>query len=390
MISEQDIRNTIRKFLKGIVPGENKGSSNTTKSLQIKDMVDRIGLDYTIRVIGFENFIQFAYNGDYIKFLKDNKFSGYIVRWTADELMISDQIVKNIKGEDILSNGHLSKILPEIKLPPNLTELDKYKKIIVILYQLDEDMIHGQRFWHLSSCFLSPEGKCAYGLNTTQRNYVFKEVIKRYNLEKYDFKDKSLNESVPLFIRRRINFDKDYIKKLIDMEKKMKFNPVRDVQSNVGNTIFEVAYLLSPSVPEYETSGIDEEDFDSIVNFWKRYLHQNYGDYLTDFFEKEIEKYQKREPSNVKYIFIKHDAPLNGKWKGFSESYDYFDDLVYRRGDWIDVDWDEIEKKLDNIDKYYDDGFDGRKKSAPILLKKIDEPGNDWGYNFSIMKSIKK
>ena len=60
---------------------------------------------------------------------------------------------------------------------------------------------------------------------------------------------------------------------------------------------------------------------------------------------QKIQKRINREVNdNHKYVFIKD---FNGS--GFSESFKTMDELIKKYGDWVNVDWYEIEEKLDEI-----------------------------------------
>jgi hypothetical protein len=86
-----------------------------------------------------------------------------------------------------------------------------------------------------------------------------------------------------------------------------------------------------------------------------------------------------------RYIFKKD---LQGR--GFSESFDSIEALIDRYGDWIDVNWSKIKNDADKITEYPNDTFAGWMESNPMLLKRAGEKGNDWGYNFYLIKSKQK
>jgi hypothetical protein len=59
-----------------------------------------------------------------------------------------------------------------------------------------------------------------------------------------------------------------------------------------------------------------------------------------------------KNPLGIKYIFVKHDKPYyNSGWRGFADGFGSFDDMITKYGNWVDVDWDEIKKKLDSINE---------------------------------------
>jgi hypothetical protein len=92
----------------------------------------------------------------------------------------------------------------------------------------------------------------------------------------------------------------------------------------------------------------------------------------------------KEKLDEFRYIFIKD---YNGQ--GFSEGYKTMDELIKKRGDWIDVDWELIKNKIDSINNFTDNKFTGWYGSNRMLIKGAGEEGNDWGYNFYIQKDKK-
>lgn len=94
-----------------------------------------------------------------------------------------------------------------------------------------------------------------------------------------------------------------------------------------------------------------------------------------------VKKYEYKE-DEYQYIFKKD---LDGS--GFSDSFDSIEDLINKYGDWIDVDWNDITEKVEKINNFPIDKFNGEQQSYPLLIKKAGEEGNDWGYNFYIIKS---
>ena len=92
----------------------------------------------------------------------------------------------------------------------------------------------------------------------------------------------------------------------------------------------------------------------------------------------------KEKEDVFRYIFIKD---MNGA--GFSESFRTMDELIDKYGSWVDVDWSEVKKTIENINTFNDDTFTGWHNSNKILIKKAGEKGNNWGYNFYIKKSKK-
>ncbi len=98
---------------------------------------------------------------------------------------------------------------------------------------------------------------------------------------------------------------------------------------------------------------------------------------------------EETNPLNLRYVFVKHDKPYYDiGWRGFTEGFNSFDDMITKYGNWVDVDWDEIKKKLDTINDFPDNQFNGWYYSRPLRIKSIGDEGNKWGYNFSVIKSI--
>jgi hypothetical protein len=84
------------------------------------------------------------------------------------------------------------------------------------------------------------------------------------------------------------------------------------------------------------------------------------------------------------YIFKKD---MNNK--GFSQGFYSMKELIEKFGTWINVNWEEIIKKVDAIDKFPKNEFTGWHNSYPLLIKSVDEKDNEWNYNFYIIKSKK-
>jgi hypothetical protein len=64
--------------------------------------------------------------------------------------------------------------------------------------------------------------------------------------------------------------------------------------------------------------------------------------------------------------------------------------MITKYGNWVDVDWDEIKNKLDNINYYPEPTYANTMNSRPLRISSIGDKGNGWGYNFSIIKQIPK
>jgi hypothetical protein len=185
-----------------------------------------------------------------------------------------------------------------------------------------------------------------------------------------------LQEStIPNELKRRIYVTR--IEKLINQHKSSSFKPDKRIVSSIVATCGKVAGELLPIID-------DEEKYNREYDLLRNFLFKSYGQELTEYFEKRKEEYENREPSDVRYIFKK-----DYKGSGFSKGFSYFNDLLNEYGDWIDVDWDEIKNKLDKIDYYPEDTFLGWHNSRPLRISSIGDKGNDWGYNFFVIKSKK-
>lgn len=93
-----------------------------------------------------------------------------------------------------------------------------------------------------------------------------------------------------------------------------------------------------------------------------------------------------KEPNaRYRYTFIKN---IGGQ--GFSKTFNDMDELIEEYGDWIEVDWKKIKEKVEIINKYPNDDFNGWVSTEPLLIKRAKEDGNTWGYNFYIKKSKEK
>jgi len=193
-----------------------------------------------------------------------------------------------------------------------------------------------------------------------------------------------LREEINSQLRRRLNFGE--IDTLIDRIKIGKFKKDNPIEDSIDATIQIAMYDIMPR--EYE--DLDTVEYYKIWDGIKEYLKNRYTEELRQYFEKrQRDAEEDKNPLGIKYIFVKHDKPYyNSGWRGFAEGFDSFSDMITEYGNWIDVDWDEIKKKLDNINDYPDNTFTGRHKSRPLKLRNIGEEGNRWGYNFSVVKSI--
>lgn len=198
-----------------------------------------------------------------------------------------------------------------------------------------------------------------------------------------DLIKKILREELTPSIRRRLNFND--IERIIDNRKIEKFLKNQDIDKSVHNTIHSVMYDIMPD-------GFEDDDtkYYKVWDEIKKYLRDNYTEQLTQYFEKrQRDADEDKNPLGIKYIFVKHDKPYyNSGWRGFADGFGSFDDMITKYGNWVDVDWDNIKNKLDNINDYPENTFTGRYNSRPLRISSVGDKGNGWGYNFSIIKSI--
>ena len=201
-----------------------------------------------------------------------------------------------------------------------------------------------------------------------------------------DLIKKILREELTPSVKRRIDFNN--IDSIIKKNRIGSFQKEEPTELNmaVTRTINKAMYDIMPN-------GFEDDDtkYYKIWDEIKEYLNDNYGEELRQYFEKrrrDVEDEEKNAPG-VRYIFVKHDKPyyVSG-WSGFADGFDSFDDMITKYGSIIDVDWDEIKKKLDNINDYPVPTYTDTMNSRPLRISSIGDKGNDWGYNFSIIKQI--
>lgn len=192
-----------------------------------------------------------------------------------------------------------------------------------------------------------------------------------------------ISEDMSIAARRRVKFG-DIEKNLKDIKVKS-FKKDQPIEDSVRAAILSLLYSVMPE-------GFEEDDVE-YYKVWdeiKKYINNKYGEELRRYFEKR-QMDADQETEDIKYIFVKHDKSYYDKgWKGFAEGFDSFSDLLTRYGDWVDVDWDEVKRKLDTINDYPENTFTGTMNSRPLRISNIGDEGNDWGYNFSIIKQIPK
>ena len=127
-------------------------------------------------------------------------------------------------------------------------------------------------------------------------------------------------------------------------------------------------------------------EYDNLIEYLMDFLYGKYKDELTRYYEHRQAERDKEEDEGIIYSFVKHDRPYHYPgWNGFAESFYGFDDLLTKYGHWLNIDWDEVKRKLDDINEYPNKKYNGNY-SEPLRISSIGDEGNDWGYNFSILK----
>ena len=196
---------------------------------------------------------------------------------------------------------------------------------------------------------------------------------------------KILRETVSIQLRRRMTRGGE-LDKLINKFRLTSFMKNTPIGGSVEKTIRQVANEVFPNEMSYATHAEADEDWNGLLKF----LYDQYGEELTQYFEKRQENYDNEQnPLEYQYIFAKHDGPYGGvRTRGFSASFDNYDDLVTKYGNWVNVDWNEIKRKLDNIKDFPVETYTHYKQSYPIRISSIGDEGNNWGYHFSVIKAI--
>ena len=198
---------------------------------------------------------------------------------------------------------------------------------------------------------------------------------------------KILREELTKPIRRRIDFSK--IDSIIKKHRTGSFQKEEPTElgTAITRTIHKAMYDIMPR--EFEDYG---DEYHKVWDEIKQYLKDKYGEELRQYFEKrQRDADEDKNPLGIKYIFVKHDKPYsNSGWRGFADGFDSFDEMITKYGDWVDVDWDEVKKKLDNINYYPEPTFMDTMNSRPLKISSAGDEGNTYGYNFSIIKQIPK
>ena len=189
-----------------------------------------------------------------------------------------------------------------------------------------------------------------------------------------------ISEDIPSSqLRRRVKTND--IDRLVRKYKPVYFKKDEPVEKSVDGVITRVADVMIPY-----SVDVSDEEFDNLSDYLKDYLYGIYKDELTKYYENRQAQRDKEEDEGIIYTFVKHDRPYHyPSWGGFAESFYGFDDLLTKYGHWLDIDWDEVKRKLDDINEYPNKKYDGNY-SEPLRISSIGDEGNDWGYNFSILK----
>ena len=195
-----------------------------------------------------------------------------------------------------------------------------------------------------------------------------------------------LREELAPSIRRRIKFDE--IDKIVKRSMISNFKKNESIEKSINSTIADVT---SDAMPE-DFEG-DDLQYHKIWHELKTFIRQKYTDELRQYFEKRQRDAadEDKNPLGIQYIFVKHDKPYSiTGWSGFAAGFYSFDKMITRYGNYVDVDWDEIKKKLDDINYYPEPTFVGTMNSRPLRISSVGDEGNKYGYNFSIIKQVPK
>ena len=193
-------------------------------------------------------------------------------------------------------------------------------------------------------------------------------------------------QDIPLGLKRRVRMAD--IDSLIKKHKISSFKKDAPTHENVLITINRVVSDILPYMQVADDYTDDE--YQNVYDTISDYVYGIYNNELREYFKKrQKEADEETNPLEIRYIFAKHDKPYGRLTsRGFSESFNSFDEMITKYGNWVDVDWDEIKKKLDTINNFPVETFTHYKHSYPLRISNIGDEGNKWGYNFSIIKSI--
>ena len=220
--------------------------------------------------------------------------------------------------------------------------------------------------------FVSLEGEIKEGYPKKEKITETRDLIKRI-----------LKEELSSKFRRRIQIGK--AEELIRTLKSFFFKKDKPTDESIDALINKVIDdIVWGSIIDLE--GLTEQEYNDLINHLRDYLSKTYKDELTKYYEKRQIDADKEKDDGITYVFKKHDKGYYDMTSsGFAESFSSFDKLLTKYGSWLDIDWDEVKQKLDNMNEYPDKNWSGNF-SRPLRISTAKEPGNDWGYNFSIVK----
>ena len=177
-------------------------------------------------------------------------------------------------------------------------------------------------------------------------------------------------------LRRRVKTND--IDRLVRKYKSIYFRKDEPVEKSIDGVINRV---VDEMIPYSLHDEVSDQELNNLSDYLKDYLYGIYKDELTKYYENRQAERDKEEDEGILYLFQKH----NKDGSGFTDSFYGFDDLLTKYGSWLEVDWDEIKRKLDDINDYPEKKWNG-SFSRPLRISTAGDPGNDWGYNFSITK----
>ena len=186
-----------------------------------------------------------------------------------------------------------------------------------------------------------------------------------------------ISEDIPSAkLRRRVKTND--IDRLVRKYKSIYFRKDEPVEKSIDGVINRV---VDEMIPYSLHDEVSDQELNNLSDYLKDYLYGIYKDELTKYYENRQAERDKEEDEGILYLFQKHHKDGSG----FTDSFYGFDDLLTKYGSWLEVDWDEIKRKLDDINDYPEKKWNG-SFSRPLRISTAGDPGNDWGYNFSITK----
>jgi hypothetical protein len=225
--------------------------------------------------------------------------------------------------------------------------------------------------------FVSLEGEIKEGYPKKEKITETRDLIKRILKE----------EELSTKFRRRIKIGK--AEELIRTLKSIYFKKDKPTDESIDALINRVIEEVLDEVYWYggiNDGELSDQEYNDLINYLQNYLSKTYKDELTKYYEKRQIDADKEKDDNITYVFKKHDKGYYDLTSsGFAESFSSFDKLLTKYGSWLDIDWDEVKQKLDNMNDYSDKNWNGNF-TRPLRISTAKEPGNNWGYNFSIVK----